>query len=192
MTLGLALADLRGGMKWFDRGQKLLSAGTWNLWEGMGSTRRDTVRALLSETHRLWGWPADPVGEPEPFTGPTASKSDHGILDSDWRTLTEENFDKAINGAFQRGWERRLSDAARLYPRLQILAPEQTPGMLAAAHEAVAGALVRAWYLKLCVLPVAGNADRGNSSDRTRDRRFESSRRLPGKVSAGHQRPGRT
>jgi hypothetical protein len=172
MTLGLALADIRGDAPWLERGCQLLSAGTWNLWDAMSPSDRTNVRPLLSETHRLWGWPADPAGEPGPFTGPIASRSDYRILDSDWRTRTQESVDKAINGAFQRGWERRLSLATRRYPHLQILAPEQTPAMLAAAHEAVAGALVRAWYLKLHVLPVVGDADRGNSSDRTRDRRL--------------------
>jgi len=80
LTLGLALADLRGDPEWHDRGLDLLSAATWNLWDGMARIDRNAVRDLLSETHRLWAWPATPASEPGPFDGPNATLSDPRVL----------------------------------------------------------------------------------------------------------------
>ncbi len=88
LTIGLALADLRGDQQWHERGRDLLKAGTWHLWEGMGVADRGAVRSLLAETRRIWGWPEHPAGEPGPFTGPTATLSDSRILSPDWSTGT--------------------------------------------------------------------------------------------------------
>jgi hypothetical protein len=96
LTLGLALADLRGDPQWHDRGRELLSAGTWNLWDGLEPADRNAVHHLLEQTHRLWGWPTDPFGEPEPFTGLTATMSDPRILVPTWRTVTPADLD-AVN-----------------------------------------------------------------------------------------------
>jgi hypothetical protein len=93
LTIGLALADLRGDTRWHRRGEELLSPGTWNLWTGMEFEDREAIRHLLSDTHRVWGWPADPAEEPEPFTGPVATLSDYRILNSSWCTATNADLD---------------------------------------------------------------------------------------------------
>jgi hypothetical protein len=173
LTIGLALADLRGDMQWHDRGRGLLSAGTWNLWHGMGPADRDAVRHLLQETHRLWGWPADPRGEPAAFTGPTATLSDGRILTPGWRTSTTDQTDNAFHNLLRTDRQRGLALAERLYPNLPLKAPEGAPAPVAAAYEAVAAALVHAWYLRLHVLPVAGDGDPSDFSERTRQRRLE-------------------
>src|SRR5262249_3417516 len=46
LTINLALADLLVDLRGRDRGRELLSAGTWNLWDGMGRTDRNAVRHL--------------------------------------------------------------------------------------------------------------------------------------------------
>jgi hypothetical protein len=92
-TLGFALADLRGEPTFHKRGMDLLGAGTGNLWDGMAPADREAVRHHLPMTHRLWGWPADPSGDPEPFHGLTASLSDHRIVIPEWRTVTTDHLD---------------------------------------------------------------------------------------------------
>jgi hypothetical protein len=88
MTIGLAVADLRGSEQWRDRGWSLLRAGTWNLWTGMDGPDRRRARPLLSETHRIWGWPNKPGGVPSRFQGPHASLAEYRVLSPDWRTET--------------------------------------------------------------------------------------------------------
>jgi hypothetical protein len=94
LTIGLALADLRGDPQWRERGRELLCAGTWNLWEGLRSNDRHEARHLLSETHRIWSWPDDPASEPLPFNGPIATFADHRILSPGWRTCTTVALDR--------------------------------------------------------------------------------------------------
>jgi hypothetical protein len=93
LTIGLALADLRGDLQWHQRGRELLSAGAWNLWEGMGPENRAEARHLLPEAHRIWGWPADAAGEPGPFAGPRATLEEARILNPYWRTGTSADLD---------------------------------------------------------------------------------------------------
>lgn len=94
LTLGLALADLRGDPQLLDQGQRLLSAGAWRLWEGMKPAERELARPLLATTHRLWGWPNDPNREPAPFAGPMATFSDDRTLVPEWRTVGESDVKK--------------------------------------------------------------------------------------------------
>jgi hypothetical protein len=171
-TLGLALADLRGDRQWHGRGSELLSAGTWNLWDGLRPSDRKVVHDLLPETHRVWAWPTDPAGEPKPFTGLKATAKDARILTSGWRTVTTADLN-ALNDSVRLGRQQQLKRAEGLYPTLLMRAPEGTPLPVAAAYEAVAAALVRACYIRLHVLPVAGYGAQRDWSDQTRQRQLE-------------------
>jgi hypothetical protein len=103
LTLGLALADLRGESEWHDRGRELLAAATWHLWDGMEPIDRNVVRDLLPETHRLWGWPVKPATEPAAFDGPMATLSDARVLTPAWRTSTATALDVTLNAMMQTG-----------------------------------------------------------------------------------------
>jgi hypothetical protein len=138
----------------------------------MGPADRHVVRHFLVDTHRVWGWPADPTGEPGPFTGPKATMSDYRILTPGWRTGTVTNLD-AVNDLVRLDRKQHLESAHRLYPNLPMAAPDGTPPPVAAAYEAVAVALVGACYFRLHVLPVAGQGDRSAWSDLTRQRPLE-------------------
>ena len=87
LTIGLSLADLRGIEQFHQRGKELLSAGTWNLWDGMRLPERNVVRFLLPKAINQWGWPHnDATGEPVPFMGLKATLRDPRVLSSDWWT----------------------------------------------------------------------------------------------------------
>jgi hypothetical protein len=172
LTLGLGLADLRGEPQWHERGQSLLGAGTWHLWDGMAPAARNAVRHLLPETHRLWGWPGDPAGEPGPFAGPKATMSDQRVLSPGWQTGLWEGLADSFNREGQREHDARLSIANRLYLQFPTRAPEQTPPLLAGAYDAVAEALVRVCYLRLHILPGAGDGDPSTCPERTREFRL--------------------
>jgi hypothetical protein len=152
LTIGLGLTDLRGDCQWHSRGWELLSAGTWNLWAGMGTADRNAVRHLLPETNRLWQWPADLAGEPAVFTGPTATMSEPRVLTLGWRTATAAAVN-AANDTLRIQREQQLREATGLYATLHTRAPEGVPSPLAAAYETLAVALVHACYLKLQILP---------------------------------------
>ena len=64
----------------------------------MGPADRNSVEPLLAQTHRIWGWPDDPAGEPGPFTGPAAVQDDPWILSPDWRTGTTDDLDTVQDG----------------------------------------------------------------------------------------------
>lgn len=168
MTLGLALADVRGDRQWHERGWELLSAGTWNLWDAMGSNDREAVRELLAETNRLWGWPAASDHEPKPFTGQKATLADPRVLTPDWRTGTTADLD-TLNEDLRFRRAHQLARAATMYSTLSLQAPAGTAPSLAEAYDGTAKALVQVWYTKLHVLPVAG-ADEQLSSLLTRER----------------------
>ncbi len=92
-TLGLALADIRG--EWKQRGQELLADGAWHLWVEMPPEERASLRNLLVETHRLWGWPVDAQCEPEKYTGPRPTLSDARVIDQNsWRTMRAPYLDQ--------------------------------------------------------------------------------------------------
>jgi hypothetical protein len=76
MTLGLALADLRGHRQWHERSLELLSAGTWNVWERMKATDRNAVRQLLPDIV------AYGVGQPNPVRSTAVCSSLNAWPDS--------------------------------------------------------------------------------------------------------------
>jgi hypothetical protein len=103
LTLGLALADLSGDQHWHERGRELLRAGTWNLWDGMCPADQNAVRVLLPETHRIWGWPDQPAGEPAPFAGESASLNEYRVFGPGWRTTTTDDLNSFARELMQAG-----------------------------------------------------------------------------------------
>jgi hypothetical protein len=88
LTLGLAVADIRGGV-WDERGRALLDAGTRHLWTALGADEHKAVRDLLPDTLKLWGWPENPADDPGEYREPVATLEDPRVIDQlNWRTVT--------------------------------------------------------------------------------------------------------
>jgi hypothetical protein len=166
LTIGLALADLRGDEEYFELGRKYLSSGAWNLWDGMSKTDRAEVQYLLSHTKRIWGWPSGDRKEPGRFNGLVSTFADHRIFDSDWRSNSTASL-SGLNDLLVATITDQRAATTEWLRNTDTKAPINTPRLLKEAYESVATAFTRATVLKSVVLPSVDLADTSNWQKRS-------------------------